>query len=391
MFRANAAGAGSGPTAWVRTPAYHDVVRAIRARGPIPFSDFMQIALYGTHGYYTTPRDRRSDYRTSPQTHPEFGACVSRCLERMWHAFGEPTRFRVIELGAGDGSLMRDVLRSIRDAGGESDGAARFALALDYSAHDIAPAGADVDSLPTSETLDGLRRQVGDVHCVLSNELLDAFPTDRFVIKNGAMFELLVDVGESGRLCEVVGSEADVTLVPQLWLPISEFPDGYTGEFTLGIERWVADVARTVERGYVLTIDYGHPREALYHPSRVGGTLRSYSDQVLGSDPFRRVGETDLTAHVDLTRLSTAMAAHGFEEVAPLMSQADFLELHGYDDAVSKARREWSSARDPETADALRRRMADLRALVDPRGLGSFLVAIHGKGVPNLCGLNVLE
>ena len=379
MSRVDSLRAATPPIAQAATPAHREVVELIRSGGPISFARFMQAALYGQRGYYTTPRDRRADYLTSPQTHPEFGACVARCLERMWTEMGKPGAFAVAEIGAGDGALMRDVLAYARDGDTVAD---RFAEALDYKAYDLCPMHDGVSD--TIETVDDLNASTSEFQCLLSNELLDAFPVHRFTILGGEMLELLVDVDDDGMLREVAGGPMSPGIAERLGHPLTAYPDGYIGEVCFGISDWVADIARVIKCGYVLTIDYGHPREALYHPERVGGTLRCYSEHVLGSDPFRRVGAQDITAHVDFTHLQQCLASHGIEPSAPLMSQADFLELHGYEHALREARRSLLGARDASEVGVIQQELESLRALSDPRGLGAFLVAIHGIGVPEL-------
>ena len=379
MSRVDSLRAATPPIAQAATPAHREVVELIRSGGPISFARFMQAALYGRHGYYTMPRDRRADYITSPQTHREFGACVARCLERMWTAMGRPRAFAVAEIGAGDGALMRDVLAYARGGGNVADG---FAAALDYKVYDLC-AAQDGDS-GTIETVDALYMAAGKFQCVLSNELLDAFPVHRFIIIGGEMVELLVDVDDDGMLREVASGPMSPGIAERLGHPLTAYPDGYIGEVCVGINDWVADIARVIKCGYVLTIDYGHPREALYHPDRVGGTLRCYSEHVLGADPFRRVGEQDITAHVDFTNLHRCLASHGFVPSARQMSQADFLELHGYEHALREARRNLLGARDATEVGTMQRELESLRTLSDPRSLGAFLVAIHGIGVPEL-------
>ena len=375
MSRASTELTSFAPTDWRVTPAYREVSALIHAVGPISFARFMQVALYGKHGYYTAQRDRRADYLTSPQTHQEFGACVAKCLDRIWKAMGSPSEFAVAELGAGDDSLMRDVLSGVYASSGAMHG---FADALEYRAYDLRPASDAVSAIDTPDL------KSGKFQCVISNELLDSFPVHRFVIRGGEMLELMVDIDDAGRLREVEGEPMDTQVAARLGRPIAAYPDGYIGEMAFGVSDWSADIARVIERGYVLTIDYGHPREALYHSGRIGGTLRCYNQHVLGSDPFRLVGAQDITAHVDFTYLQQCLADHGFESCAPLMSQSDFLDLHGLDVAVSRARREVLDARDASEVSAMRHELASLRALGDPRGLGAFLVAIHGRGVPVL-------
>ena len=95
------------------TPAHRSIEAEIQAKGPITFARFMEIALYGEHGYYTSHVTAGSDYATSPQMHPAFGALIAGYLYRAWEALNEPDPFHVIELGAGDGNLSKDIQETI--------------------------------------------------------------------------------------------------------------------------------------------------------------------------------------------------------------------------------------------------------------------------------------
>jgi SAM-dependent MidA family methyltransferase len=98
-----------------RNDALLDVIAAeVRACGPIPFRRFMELALYHpTLGYYRAGKRRigeRGDYITSPYVSPLFGAIVGRQVAEMWERLGTPREFHLVEMGAGDGRLMRDIL-----------------------------------------------------------------------------------------------------------------------------------------------------------------------------------------------------------------------------------------------------------------------------------------
>src|SRR3990170_2062781 len=88
--------------------------RRIRSEGPIPFAQFMEMALYYPGlGYYTSGGRRigaAGDYYTSPQAHPVFGALLALQLEHMWRVMGCPSLFYVVEPGSGSERLARDIL-----------------------------------------------------------------------------------------------------------------------------------------------------------------------------------------------------------------------------------------------------------------------------------------
>ncbi len=375
----------------VRTPARQIVEAEIRAKGPITFARFMEIALYGEEGYYTKVVKAGADYATSPQVHPAFGALIAGWLFRAWCALGEPERFDVVEMGAGDGGLVEDVLgaacapfvlRTFPPPAGETwisragrgentDDLERFRDALRYKPFDIRPRGA-------VRGIDELSEMGSIVGCVISNELLDAFPTNVFTVRGGEVLECFVDVGDGGELVFVEGDVSSDEVTDRVGGMASMLPEGYRGEVNLGIVDWTAGVRRVLERGYVLTIDYGHEREMLYHPLRTEGSLRCYRGHMLGQNPFRDVGLQDITAHVDFAAVDGALRGVGFDQIAPLSSQRDFLFDLGIDAYIREVRKELAESSELEDVRRLRVELRGLNALVDVRGLGAFKVAQHG-------------
>ncbi|MYF79418.1 MAG: hypothetical protein F4180_06015, partial [Chloroflexi bacterium] len=276
------------------TPARQIIEAEIRAKGPITFARFMWIALYGEHGYYTASANAGADYATSPQMHPAFGALIAGYLFKTWEALGEPATFDVVELGAGDGGLALDILDTVESGQGNGDQVDRFGQALRYQAFDIRPRG-------NARGADEFRRMEPVVGCVISNELLDAFPAHMFTVRDGRVLECYVGLGDDGILVFVEGEVSDDEIVDRVGEYASILPEGYRGEVNLGISEWANSVAGLLKSGYVLTIYYGYERDTLYHSTRSEGSLRCYRDHVLGQNPFRDVGLQDITTQVEFT------------------------------------------------------------------------------------------
>ena len=355
------------------TPARQIVAAEIRDRGPITFARFMEIALYGEHGYYTSLPNSGSDYATSPQMHPAFGALIAGWLFKAWEALGEPETFDVVEIGAGDGGLAYDVLDAVHD-GGEHN---RFATSLRYRPYDIRPRG----SVLGMNALTALEPIVG---CVISNELLDAFPCHVYTIRDGAVLESFVGLGPDDELAFVDSNVSRVEIEDRVGPIVNELPDGYRGEVNLGIADWASTLAQILQRGYVLTIDYGYTREALYHPDRREGSLRCYRDHVLGQNPFRDVGLQDITAHVDYTAVDEELTKFGFEQLAPLMSQRNFLFDLGIGKYIREVRQRLAQPMDATESYELMSELRSMNSLVDARGLGGFKVAQYGINAKTL-------
>jgi SAM-dependent MidA family methyltransferase len=353
-----------------------DLRDRIRASGPLTFRDFMQAVLYDPrHGYYVTHADeprRAGDYVTSPQVHPAFGALVARQLAEMWNVMSRPPRFDVLEQGAGGGLLARDILRWARRAEPE------FADAMAYGIVEPIPAQRAVQERTLGAFSAGIEWHVAlSQHMqgvVLSNELVDAFPVHRVVRRGDDLREIYV-TERDGRFDDVEGALSkerlhayfdDLGLLPG---------DGCSAEVNLDAVGWIRDVASSIDRGYVLTFDYGYEAADLYAPWRRDGTLLCFYRQSASSDPYARIGEQDITASVDFTTLRRAGEAAGLRTLG-CTDQASFLVRMGIGDGLA------SSAEDGEMEEYFARREA-VMALLDPARLGRITVLLQGKGVPD--------
>ena len=343
------------------------VERELRARiaerGRVTFAEFMEMALYDPRGGYYTGAGAEADYYTSPAAHPAFGALVAVQLSRMWEALGRPGCFTAVEMGSGGGLLASDIVSYARRALGP------FADALRYVTVDRARpsrAAAEVRHVVASRM-----PFAGVVGCVLSNELLDAFPVRRFEVRGGRVLEVYVVV-RGGRFVEELDEPSTPDVAEHVERLGVELPEGFRGEVNSGIAPWMADVSAALDRGFVLTIDYGYVRGETA-PAEGGDTVQGYYRHTGGASPYERVGEQDLTAHVDFTRVVEEGRRTGLRPLS-LRSQARFLRDMGLSGWLDRMRREPM---------AESRRMANLmamRELVKPEGLGGFKVLVQSKG-----------
>ena len=342
-----------GPEAHVRT--------RIRSQGRITFAEFMETALYHPPGgFYTEGGGVGPDFFTSPTAHPAFGALIATQLRAMWEALGRPSSIYVVEPGAGSGLLAADILAAASGS---------FAEALVYVTVDRA-GRATVLSGAHSVKAAGLpfRRLTG---CVLSNELIDAFPVHRFRVVDGRFEEIYVALDAGGALTDFPGPPSS-GLEPHLHTLDTNLPDGFRGEVCPEVYPWAADIAAALERGFVLTIDYGYASEEVLRPDRVNGTLQTYHRHTQGAALYEAIGRRDITADVDFGRLEAAGEAAGLRTVGRL-SQADFLRRNGFDDMLHHLRGTDLGERERQA-----NRMGMLE-LARPEGLGGFKVLVQEK------------
>ena len=340
-----------------------ELIAELERDGPITFARFMRRALYHPRlGYYAArPAGARGDYRTAPMAHPAFGALLAIQLHQMWRELGEGP-FRVVEIGAADGLLARDIATYAERH------LPQFAARLRYEACDSHPPpdGQLFNVRPPADLLPGGRG------CIISNELFDALPTHRFEVVDGAVREVFI-AARGGQLREVLDEPSDPRIGRRLEGTLERLPNQYRGEVCLELERCVAQLARLEIDGYAITIDYGRERADLYAPERSAGTLRAYRAHTLMSDPLNAPGECDLTADVDLTALEEGFARHRFQPLGAT-TQARFLRnlgLAAWEERVGRA------------ALPQRERLANraaLRSLAELDGMGAFRVHLHRRG-----------
>lgn len=354
------------------TPAEEEIRDTLRRHGPITFARFMELALFSPGGgYYTSehPIGAAGDYFTSPTVHPTFGALLAIQIEQMWRLLDRPSRFYLIEIGAGKGHLSRDIL-SYAKASHPEFHRSLWIITLDRHSPVFAP-----NSQEKTATVLSTRIPLhGVTGCILSNELLDSFPVHRIVIQDGRFLEVYVTL-KDGQLQEMLAEPSTPLLYERFHSLGIVLPEGYRTEVNLALEEWAREVAQALDRGYVLTIDYGYTAEELYNAARSRGTLRCYFKHTLSANPYQRIGRQDMTAHVDFSTLMGKGEPYSLMPLG-LATQREFLLNLGIE-AYRHALEGMGLTRHEYEANRLA-----LRELVRPEGLGNFRVLAQGKGAP---------
>lgn len=358
------------------TPLQQLIIERISREGPLPFAEYMRIALYEPHyGYYVSGLPKmgwEGDYYTSGDISGIAGIfpnCVGRQLLQMWEKLRRPAKFIVLEQGAGRGDLAYGVRAWAQTQ------APDFNTALDYQTEDIR-AGQDVVNAADEEPTPSV---------ILSNELIDAFPVHVVETRNGRLFEVYVDE-QDGRLFEVLDEPSSPEVASYLdsyKIPWQSFGDGWRAEINLDALRWIERTAYMLKRGFILTIDYGDKAAALYTRYRRRGTLACYFRHQMTERPLVGPGEQDITAHVNFSALIDAGRRHGLR-LNRFTTQRLWLEGLGiYEELESRRKQEFSAAdteRATDRGQVALLKWYDLRqrvlALTDPAGMGNFKVLI---------------
>jgi len=370
------------------------ILSQIEKEGSLPFSQFMEWCLYHPeYGYYQSKGatiGRQGDYFTSSSVSPLFGHLIAKQLCQMAEILGEES-FDVVEMGGGRGFLCEDILDWAKNS------SPAFYQHLRYHLIETSPLFLKEQKERLFEKeregrvfwIDPKRFVEGRVQiegCFLSNELVDAFPVHRVILDQGVLKEIYV-TQRDGHLEEQWGKLSDPRIAfyfHSMDIPLQE---GQKAEVNLLALEWMERVARSLQRGFVLTIDYGYLADEIYGPGRREGTLLCYFQHQTSDNPYERLGEQDITSHVNFTSLIRKGEEVGLRFTG-LVPQYRFLIGLGILDQMETLGKELSEL------DGLKLRLS-LKNLIEPEmGMGEvFKVLVQHKGMdqPELDGLRDLS
>ena len=350
----------------------------------ITFARYTDLVLYHQqYGYYNSGIASigvKGDFFTSSSLGRDFGELVAIQIQQMWQNLGRPDPFYVVEMGAGNGELALDILNFLLDSSERG-----LVQALRYIIVEQSPAL----KLKQQQLLESLDLDLSwktwseispdsIVGCFLSNELIDAFPVHLVTKNNGQIEEVFLSI-ESDKLHETI-HPLSTENIPRYFDLVSidlcqpQYADGYRTEVHLQALEWLQTVASKLNRGYVLTIDYGYKADKYYRPSRQLGTLQCYYRHRRHNNPYANIGYQDITAHVDFTALERQGKQYDLETIG-FTQQGLFLMALGLGDRLN----ELSNGK-YDLSQIFQRRDA-LHQLIDPTGLGGFGVLIQGKNL----------
>jgi SAM-dependent MidA family methyltransferase len=306
-----------------RSPLESEIRRRIAVAGPMPVAEYMALCLFDReHGYYTTrdPFGARGDFITAPEVSQMFGELIGLWMSAVWRQMGAPENVRLIELGPGRGTLMKDALRALQIV-------PDFRAAIVVHLVEVSP----LLQAQQEAALDGVgvptfwHKALSEVPkgpaILVANEFFDALPVNQAIKTDRGWHERRIEIDESDHLAFTVAPE-----------PIPFFqsllPTAVRAARTGAIFEWRRDneaveLGRRIAdgRGAALVVDYGHVESGL------GETWQAVGQHAF-ADPLSNSGNLDLTAHVDFQALARAVEAMGVLSFGPI-DQSQFLRRLG--------------------------------------------------------------
>jgi SAM-dependent MidA family methyltransferase len=371
------------------------IADVIRERGPLTVAAFMDLALYDPgFGYYARAAQRSGragDFFTSVDVGPLFGELLEVQIAEMFDLIAgaaDDASFDLVEAGCGNGRLSADILRTARQRHPSFYRAIRLHL-VEASAAARSAQQSTLDDVGERLESSGPRLPDSFEGVLIANELLDAMPVHQVVMRDEGLREIYVTTRHRDRGHDSSGDMLHLVEGPLSTPALEDYLDrlgvalepGWRAEINLHAVEWIREAARSLRRGFMILIDYGHEARELYSPSHAAGTLTSFNrhrssgpEETTLDQPqwLQHPGEQDLTAHVDFTSVREAAEAEGLATLG-FLDQTYLLMglLDGFPDPQSVIS-------NPQ-----------FKTLMLPGGIGSthkVLLLAKGVGTPTLRG-----
>lgn len=360
------------------------IIERIKNEGPISFKDYMEMALYYPKlGYYNSEKEKiggNGDFFTSASLTAAFGAMIGRQVEEMWEIL-ERQPFKIVEYGAGTGLLCHDILAYLKN---------NTALynELEYCIIEKSTSLRAKQQSHLTEKVSWYNsiKDIAQINgCILSNELVDNFAVHQVVMAN-ELKEVFVAYNDGFTEILKPAKQELIDYFDQLNVHL---PKGYRTEINLQATSWIQEVAQSLNKGYVITIDYGGFSSELYKNHRSCGTLLCFNKHQKNDNPYQFIGQQDITTHTNFSALSQWGVESGLE-CCGIVNQANFLLALGIKEYQQKA----MSSNNSNVQSAKHEAFINYTLLID-MGM-KFKVLIQQIGMPNhaLRGLknaNILE
>jgi NADH dehydrogenase [ubiquinone] 1 alpha subcomplex assembly factor 7 len=294
-------------------PLEREIRRRIEAAGPMPLAEYMGLCLGDpTHGYYVTrdPLGADGDFITAPEVSQMFGEMIGLWMAATWNKMGAPENVRVVELGPGRGTLMKDALRAMRVMPAFREASVLHLVEISpvlREQQERALADADVPIFWHAEFAEVPKGPA----IVVANEYFDALPVNQAVKTYTGWHERCVAIGENGKLVFTLANDSIPHFERLLPPDLRDAPAASVFEWRA--ELAAMELGRRIahEGGGALVIDYGHTESAF------GDTLQAVGRHAY-ADVLSAPGTIDLTAHVDFAALIRAVETMGARGYGPI-------------------------------------------------------------------------
>jgi NADH dehydrogenase [ubiquinone] 1 alpha subcomplex assembly factor 7 len=298
------------------------IINLLKKKKSIPLDRFINISLYEKKfGYYMkkNPFGKDGDFITSPLVSNLFGEMLAVWCIAYWENLGKPNKILLVELGPGDGTLCKDLLKTFKQF-------KEFYNSLEINLLEISNKLKTIQKIKINNKKVKWIKKINEIDygpvIFLGNEFFDALPIKQLYKKEKFFFEKHVSLSNGNKKIKFLHKKASNNLVKHVQdLKLSSV--GNTIEYPIEALKFLKIIAKKINKydGALLTFDYG------YTIKKNKNTLQSIKNHKY-LDFFSDPGHSDITSHIDFKLFHKMLIKYNLD-VKKIATQSDFLKKIG--------------------------------------------------------------
>tara|TARA_Y100000590_G_scaffold453342_1_gene598239 strand:- start:600 stop:1664 length:1065 start_codon:yes stop_codon:yes gene_type:complete len=298
------------------------IINTLKEKKSIPLDRYINIALYDKKfGYYMrkNPFGKEGDFVTSPLVSNLFGEMLAIWCIAFWKHLGEPKKFLVVELGPGDGSLCKDLLKVFNQF-------KKFYNSVEINLLEVSDNLKIIQKLKINNKKVKWIKKIDEINSgpiiFLANEFFDSLPIKQIYKKKNLFFEKHIVLSSNSEKIKFLYKKANGSLIKSL-KDLNLISTGNTIEYPIAALKFLRSISKKISKfnGGLLTLDYG------YITKKNQNTLQSVQNHKY-TDLFFEPGHSDITSHINF-RLFREILKKNNLSVKGIATQSDFLKKIG--------------------------------------------------------------
>jgi cyclopropane-fatty-acyl-phospholipid synthase len=341
------------------------IINILKEKKSIPLDQFINIALYNKKfGYYmkNNPFGKEGDFITAPMISNLFGEMLAIWCVAFWEYIGKPNKILLVELGPGDGSLCKSLLKTFKQF-------KNFYNSLEVNLLEISDKLKIIQQSKINNKKVKWIKKINEINygpvIFLGNEFFDALPVKQLYKKKKLFFEKHVALSSDKKKIRFLYKRANDALVKNIQ-DLNLITVGNTIEYPVGAIKFLEDIAKKINKfdGGLLAFDYG------YITKKNQNTLQSVKKhkQV---NLFFKPGDSDITSHINFKLFHKILKKNNLS-VKKIANQNEFLKKVGILERANILSKKMTFK---EKANMFYR----LKRLLDPKEMGNLFKVIFAQ------------
>ena len=298
------------------------IINILKEKKSISLDQFINIALYDKKfGYYMkkNPFGKGGDFITSPLVSNLFGEMLAIWCVAFWEHIGKPRKILLVELGPGDGTLCKDLLKTFRQF-------KNFYNSLEINLLEVSYKLKTIQKVKIDNRKVKWIKKINEINCgpviFLGNEFFDALPIKQIYKKKGLFFEKYVALSNDNKKIRFLHKKANNGLIKHIQ-DLNLISTGNTIEYPIEALKFLEAIAKKINKfdGGLLTFDYG------YIAKKNQNTLQSVKKHRY-TNPLIKPGHSDITSHINFKLFHKILKKNNLN-VKKITTQSEFLKKIG--------------------------------------------------------------